>query len=153
MAFTTNFSATVGRLLIALFFFLSSIKKLIAFQSSQQIFLDAVAHWAPFQHAGFNRSYQSWEWISAAAPWIVVLALLIEALFACFLFFRIRERMAYGLLAVFFFLQTMLMHPFWMQRGDSKEIACIAFAKGCAILGGLLLGFASTSSAATSFSE
>lgn len=153
MAFTTTFSATLGRLLIALFFLLSSIKKLIVFRESQQMFLDAIAHWTPFQHHSLSRSYQSWEWISSIAPWAVVLALLVEALFAFFLFFRVRERMAYGLLAVFFLLQTVLMHPFWMQTGDSKELACVAFAKGFAILGGLLLGFASTRSAAASFSE
>ena len=130
----------VGRVLIALIFVISGVSKLFNWNASLQHIESVLTDWHAYVGGG-----AFFETAISLAPVLLGLAIAFELIGGCSVLIGYRAKWGAFLLILFLIPTTLLVHHFWFLEGQAKTDEQINFIKNCAILGGLMVLWASSS--------
>ncbi|MCP5492430.1 MAG: DoxX family protein [Chlamydiales bacterium] len=133
-----KFAVVLGRILMAAIFILSGVSKLFNWSGSLQHLESTLSDW----HAYLGQSPFFAKAISMA-PLLLGLAIAFELIGGCSVLIGYRPKWGAVLLILFLIPTTILMHHFWFLEGQARVEQQISFIKNCAILGGLMILWAS----------
>lgn len=128
----------LGRILIAAIFIISGVSKLFTWSGSLQHLTSVLSDW----HAYLGQSSLFSVAISLA-PLLLCLAIAFELIGGCSVLIGYRPKWGAVLLILFLIPTTIIMHHFWFLEGQARSEEQISFIKNCAILGGLMVLWAS----------
>ncbi len=128
----------LGRILIAAIFIISGVSKLFNWSGSLQHLTSVLSDW----HAYLGQSSLFSVAISLA-PLLLCLAIVFELVGGCSVLIGYRPKWGALLLILFLIPTTIIMHHFWFLEGQARSEEQISFIKNCAILGGLMVLWAS----------
>ncbi|MCB1117184.1 MAG: DoxX family protein [Chlamydiia bacterium] len=131
-------AVVLGRILMAAIFILSGVSKLFNWSGSLQHLVSTFSDW----HAYLGQSPLFAKAISMA-PLLLAIAIALELIGGCSVLIGYRPRWGATLLILFLIPTTILVHHFWFLEGQARADEQISFIKNCAILGGLLILWAS----------
>ena len=124
----------LGRILIAAIFIISGVSKLFNWNGSLQHLVSVLSDWQAYlgQSSLFSVSI-------SLAPLLLCLAIAFELVGGCSVLIGYRPKWGALLLILFLIPTTIIMHHFWFLEGQARSEEQISFVKNCAILGGLMI--------------
>ena len=139
-----KFVIGIGRIGLALIFIMGGISKIFNWSGSLAYVDATLSDWQAYA-TGLGFLETVFNMIEPLGMVLLVLGLVFELVGGISVLLGLKVSWGTGLLVLFLIPTTLLFHPYWYLDGAAREMELIAFMKNIAILGGLLVLWASNS--------
>jgi putative oxidoreductase len=129
--------AFLGRALLSIIFISSAIHKVLDWQSTMQLFNQALTDWLAIS-VGNNLIQTTLEWSLANSSILLLAGVICELVGGLLLFLGLWIRLGAFLLILFLIPTTLVFHHFWALQDPERQVQMINFMKNMSILGGLV---------------
>lgn len=131
-------SIFVARLFLSAIFLMAGVDKVFSWSETERELMNALCEW----HARTGMSNLAQDCLTALIPWapfLLVIAVLLELSGGLMVLLGFRERLGAILLLLVIIPATLLFHSFWfLDPGSVREMQAQIFFRNLAILSGLI---------------
>ena len=138
-----RFLIVVGRILLAFVFIVGALNKIFNWSVMSEHVSAIFSDWRSYA-TGINWMESLFGMLEPMSGVLFVIAILLELVGGLSVLLGFRPKWGAICLVLFLIPTTILYHHFWFLEGVARETEVVAFMKNCAILGGLLILWATT---------